>query len=188
MEPLDRTRPKTAFVFAGGGSFGAVQVGMLRSLVSHGLNADLVVGSSVGAMNGAYYAGTPTAEGVEGLARIWRGLRRQDVFPVRWRDWLGFVRRRDFLVRTEGLHRLVHTHLPYSNLQDAQIRCTSLRPISCPARPSLSRKVPLRRPLSPAPRFPLPSRPCKSMVSTSPLALSRAAHRFIKPSRAARRA
>jgi NTE family protein len=94
---------------------------MLRSLVGHGLNADMVVGSSVGAMNGAYYAGTPTTEGVEDLARIWRGLRRQDVFPVRWRDWLGFLRRRDFLVRTEGLHRLVHTHLPYRNLQDAKI-------------------------------------------------------------------
>jgi NTE family protein len=53
----DRTQPKTAFVFAGGGSFGAVQVGMLHSLVAHGLSADVVVGSSVGAMNGAYYAG-----------------------------------------------------------------------------------------------------------------------------------
>jgi NTE family protein len=77
MEPLavssDRRQPKTAFVFAGGGSFGAVQVGMLRSLVGRGLNADLVVGSSVGAMNGAYYAGTPTAEGGEygeDLARL----------------------------------------------------------------------------------------------------------------------
>jgi NTE family protein len=78
----DRTRPKTAFVFAGGGSFGAVQVGMLHSLVGHGLSADVVVGSSVGAMNGAYYAGTPTPKGVEALARVWRGLRRQDVFPV----------------------------------------------------------------------------------------------------------
>src|SRR4029078_8165617 len=52
----DRTQPKTAFVFAGGGSFGAVQVGMLHSLVCHGLSADGVGGSSVGAMNGAYYA------------------------------------------------------------------------------------------------------------------------------------
>lgn len=117
----DRTQPKTAFVFAGGGSFGAVQVGMLHSLVCHGLSADVVVGSSVGAMNGAYYAGTPTAEGVEALARIWRSLRRQDVFPIMLRDWLRFVRRRDFLVGSEGLYRLVHAHLPYQNLQDAKI-------------------------------------------------------------------
>jgi hypothetical protein len=33
--------PKTAFVFAGGGSFGSVQVGMLRALLSHGVTADI---------------------------------------------------------------------------------------------------------------------------------------------------
>ena len=43
---------KTAFVFAGGGSFGAIQVGMLHSLAAHGVAADMVVGSSVGALNG----------------------------------------------------------------------------------------------------------------------------------------
>src|SRR5260370_42637885 len=46
---------RTAFVFAGGGSFGAVQVGMMQSLAQHGITADMVVGSSVGALNGAYY-------------------------------------------------------------------------------------------------------------------------------------
>ncbi len=60
---MSGTAPKTAFVFAGGGSFGAVQVGMLRSLVAHGLRADMVVGSSLGAMNGAYCAGAPTVDG-----------------------------------------------------------------------------------------------------------------------------
>ena len=59
---------KTAFVFAGGGSFGAIQVGMLHSLAAHGITADMVVGSSVGALNGAFYAGDPTLEGVERLA------------------------------------------------------------------------------------------------------------------------
>ena len=55
---------KTAFVFAGGGSFGAIQVGMMQSLAAHGISADMVVGSSVGALNGAYYAGDPTLKGV----------------------------------------------------------------------------------------------------------------------------
>jgi NTE family protein len=71
---------RTAFVFAGGGSFGAIQVGMMRSLAEHGITADMVVGSSVGALNGAYYAGDPTLDGILRLAEIWRGLRRQDVF------------------------------------------------------------------------------------------------------------
>ena len=63
---------KTAFVFAGGGSFGAIQVGMLHSLAAHGIAADMVVGSSVGALNGAFYAGDPTLKGVERLETIWR--------------------------------------------------------------------------------------------------------------------
>jgi len=114
-------QPKTAFVFAGGGSFGAIQVGMLHSLVSHGIAADMVFGSSVGALNGAYYAGAPTLEGVRELEAIWRSLRRQDIFPVTWRTLLGFVRRRDFLVTPDGLRKLIDTHLPYRNLEDAKI-------------------------------------------------------------------
>jgi NTE family protein len=78
-------RSRTAFVFAGGGSFGAIHVGMLHSLASRGIAADIVVGSSVGALNGAYYAGNPTIEGIQRLDTIWRGLRRSDVFPLTWR-------------------------------------------------------------------------------------------------------
>jgi NTE family protein len=74
LSVLDQIGPvKTAFVFAGGGSFGAIQVGMLHSLAAHGIAADMVVGSSVGALNGAFYAGDPTLGGVERLATVWRG-------------------------------------------------------------------------------------------------------------------
>ena len=121
LVPDNANRPRTAFVFAGGGSFGCVQVGMLRALVAHGLTANMVVGSSVGAMNAAFYAGMPTAEGVEKLAAIWRSLRRQDVFPITWRTLIGFIRRRDFLVAADGVRRLIDTHVPYRNLEEAKI-------------------------------------------------------------------
>jgi NTE family protein len=114
-------RPKTAFVFAGGGSLGAVQVGMLHSLVAHGITADMVVGSSVGALNGAYYAGDPTLGGVERLGEIWRGLTRRDVFPVTWKTLLGFVWRRDFLISHDGIRKLIDDHMPFRNLQDAKL-------------------------------------------------------------------
>jgi NTE family protein len=112
---------KTAFVFAGGGSFGAIQVGMMHSLAAHGISADMVVGSSVGALNGAYYAGDPTLKGVLQLETIWRGLQRQDVFPVTWRTMLGFLWRRDFLIPHDGIQKLIDDHLPYRNLQDARL-------------------------------------------------------------------
>jgi NTE family protein len=112
---------KTALIFAGGGSLGSIQVGMLRALLANGVTADMVVGSSVGALNGAYFAGAPTVEGVERLAEIWLGLRREDVFPVTWRSIAGFMVRGDFLVPADGVRRLVDAHLPYRNLEEANI-------------------------------------------------------------------
>jgi NTE family protein len=122
LQVLDRTgSAKTAFVFAGGGSYGAIQVGMMHSLAARGISADMVVGSSVGALNGAYYAGDPTLKGVLQLETIWRGLTRHDVFPVTWRTLLGFLRRRDFLIPHDGIQKLIDDHLPYRNLQDAEL-------------------------------------------------------------------
>jgi NTE family protein len=112
---------QTALVLAGGGSFGAIQVGMLHALAANGVSADMVVGSSVGAINGAYYAGAPTLKGVLELETIWRGLQRHDVFPVTWRTLLGFLWRRDFLIPHDGIRKLIDDHLPYRNLQDAQL-------------------------------------------------------------------
>lgn len=117
----DTSAKKTAFVFAGGGSFGAIQVGMLQSLAAHGIGADMVVGSSVGALNGAFYAGNPTVGGMDRLAEIWRDLKRHDVFPMTWRTLLGFLWRRDFLITHDGIRKLIDDHIPFRNLEDAQL-------------------------------------------------------------------
>jgi NTE family protein len=111
----------TAFVLAGGGSFGAVQVGMLRALVEHGVMPDLVVGSSVGAINGAYFAAAPDLEGIAKLEAIWRSLRRSEVFPVGLRSMLGLLAPRNFLVDPDGLRRIIEERLPYRKLEQARI-------------------------------------------------------------------
>ena len=111
--------PKTAFVLAGGGSLGAVQVGMLRALLECGVEPDMVVGSSVGAINAAYFAGEPTLEGVSKLGRLWCGLKRSDIFPWTWRRLFGFIRGRGHLVPSDGLRSLLDRHLPYRDLKDA---------------------------------------------------------------------
>ena len=113
---------KTAFVFAGGGSFGAIQVGMMHSLAAHGISADMVVGSSVGALNGAYLCRRSDAEGRaaagDDLARTDSGTTS---FRSRWRTLLGFIWRRDFLIPHDGIRKLIDDHLPYRNLQDAKL-------------------------------------------------------------------
>ena len=55
------------------------------------------------------------------LETIWRGLQRQDVFPITWRTLLGFVWRRDFLIPHDGIQKLIDDYLPYRNLQDAKL-------------------------------------------------------------------
>ena len=115
------TEGKTAFVFAGGGSLGAIQVGMLRTLLAHGVRPDFVVGASVGAINASYFAAVPNVDGVAALGRIWSGLRRSDVFPFTLVNALGLIRHPGNLVDPSGLRRLIETNLPYARLEDAPL-------------------------------------------------------------------
>src|ERR1700736_632803 len=108
----------TAFVFTGGGSLGAIQVGMLRTLLSHGVRPDFVVGSSVGAINASYFAAAPNLDGVAALERIWSGLRRSDVFPLTLVSALGLLMHPGNLVDPVGLGRLIEPNLPYRCLEE----------------------------------------------------------------------
>ncbi len=120
----ETTAVSTAFVLAGGGSLGAIEVGMLKALVARGVRADLLVGASVGAVNAAYFAGDPTPAGVGHLERVWRGLRRADVFPLPTiRTVLGLAAGRGHLLDPSPLRRLLERHLPYGRLEEARVPC-----------------------------------------------------------------
>ncbi len=114
----------TAFVFAGGGSLGAIEVGMLRALVQRGIQPDFVVGSSVGAINAVQFAADPTPAGIERLERIWRTVRREEVFPVSSLGaLLRLLTRRGYLVAQTALRRLLERHLPVRQLEDTVLPC-----------------------------------------------------------------
>lgn len=109
----------TAFVLSGGASLGAAQAGMLTALSEAGVRPDLVVGTSVGAINGAWVAGGVDCDG---LSAVWRSLRRDTVFPARAVDGLlGFVGRREHLVPDIGIRRLLREHLRFARLEDAPV-------------------------------------------------------------------
>lgn len=112
-------KPRTAFVLAGGGSLGAVQAGMLRALYERGVSADLVVGTSAGAINGAFIASRPqTVSTAAELGELWRGVTRGQVFPLNpLTGLLGFLGNRDHLVPGSGLERLVSRHLDRTRLE-----------------------------------------------------------------------
>ena len=113
----------TAFVLTGGGSLGAVQVGMLAALHAHGIEPDLLVGTSAGALNAAYLAGPGTTEDrLQALADLWRHARRQDVFVTRPRRWLAAtVGTAPSLFADTKLRALVQHHLGFDRLEDARM-------------------------------------------------------------------
>lgn len=67
----DRGSYEVAFVLGGGGILGAHEVGMLRALAESSIEPDVILGTSVGAINGAMFAADPTVEGVRRLGRLW---------------------------------------------------------------------------------------------------------------------
>ena len=118
-----RETEKTAFVLSGGAALGAIQAGMLSALYEREIRPDLVVGTSVGAINAAFVASRPQIPDTAGeLAEIWRGIGRGDVFPLNpVTGFLGFFGARDHLVPDAGLRRLLEEHLEFERLQDAAI-------------------------------------------------------------------
>lgn len=73
-----------AFVLGGGGVRGAVEIGMLQALFEAGVTPDLVVGTSVGAINGAAVAAHPSADVVAELERAWASPAAGAVYGDAW--------------------------------------------------------------------------------------------------------
>jgi NTE family protein len=118
-----RDRPKTAFVLSGGAALGAIQVGMLRALYDRDVEPDLIVGTSVGAVNGAFIASRPFAPATtDELADIWRGLGRGQVFPLNpLTGFLGFFGARTNLVPERGLRELLVEHIGCQRLEQTAV-------------------------------------------------------------------
>ncbi len=106
---------------AGGGSLGAVEVGMLRALLDANVRPDFIVGASAGAINGAFFASDPTPNGVARLTEIWCALKRRDLFPFSFANLFGLLTGRDHVCGHGGLRNLLQKHLPYRTLEEAAI-------------------------------------------------------------------
>jgi len=101
-------QPRTAFVLSGGGNQGVSQVGMLRALLERGIVPDVVIGTSVGALNGAVVATDPVVSQIDHLEEVWAGLTSEQVFPggTLRRAW-NLLRRDDHLISNEGLREMI---------------------------------------------------------------------------------
>jgi NTE family protein len=118
------TAAGTALVLGGGGVLGATEVGMLAALADAGVVPDLVVGTSIGAINGALVADDPGPASVERLTDLWRGLSSDSVF-----GGTSLARLRGIAARSgtalhgnEALRELLGAHLRATRFEDLAVR------------------------------------------------------------------
>lgn len=97
-----------AFVLGGGGVRGAVHVGMLQALFEAGVRPGLVVGTSIGAINGAAVAADPGLSVVDRLGDAWASPTANEVYGEPWYRQLGrLARSRTHLYDPAALRRLI---------------------------------------------------------------------------------
>ncbi|TFV89227.1 patatin-like phospholipase family protein [Blastococcus sp. CT_GayMR16] len=120
--PVPAGRGGTAFVLGGGGMLGAAEVGMLRALVEHHIRPDLIVGTSVGAINGAFVAADPTPGAVDRLRGLWGELASEGIFSGSVLARVGtLVRTRTHLHPREPLRDLLMAHLPAQTFAELRV-------------------------------------------------------------------
>ncbi len=115
-------RGGTAFVLGGGGVLGAAEVGMLRALFEHQIRPDMIVGTSVGAINGALVAADPTVSAVNRLRGLWEELAATGIFAGFLLTRLAtFARTRTHLHAWEPLRDLLTARLPAKTFAELEV-------------------------------------------------------------------
>ena len=111
----------TAFVLGGGGLLGAHQVGMLRALAEVGIMPDLVVGTSIGAVNGAMVAAEPDNAAAR-LHDLWCSDALQEAFSENlWERAVRLARSGTHLHSIEPLRKMLADTLPVSDFADLAV-------------------------------------------------------------------
>ena len=110
---------RTAFVLGGGGILGATQVGMLRALLDRGIRPDLVLGTSIGSVNGAFVAADPTPASADRLAKVWRKVSEEgDFLENPFRQAARAAKYRTHFMSTRPLQRLIDENLGVGRIED----------------------------------------------------------------------
>lgn len=113
---------RTAFVLGGGGLLGACEAGMAQALLEHGIVPDLVVGTSIGAINGAAVAAEPSPQGAARLVRLWSELSDEGVLGGTLLGRLGrLVRHGTHLHSNAPLARLLADRLPVTRFEELPV-------------------------------------------------------------------
>jgi NTE family protein len=77
-------KEQVVLVLQGGGALGAYQAGVYQALMEGGIEPDWIIGTSIGAINGALIAGNEPSERVARLREFWGGVGRKGPFDELW--------------------------------------------------------------------------------------------------------
>lgn len=115
--------PTTAFVLGGGGRWGAVEVGMLQALVDAGVRPDLIVGTSIGAINGAVFATDPGPGGIASLRSLWAEVARSDLLGAGvWERVKYLAQTRVAVQDAAPMRELLEAALGDTRIEDLRVR------------------------------------------------------------------
>lgn len=110
---------RDVLVLSGGAARGAVQVGMVQTLMEAGIRPCGFVGTSVGALNAAFLAWEPTLDRANALADRWQQLRTRDIFPGgTWARLAHLAQRHPYLFSSDALRTLIAEWVPVRRLED----------------------------------------------------------------------
>lgn len=113
---------KTAFVLGGGGKWGAVEVGMMRALVEANIEPDVMVGTSIGAFNGAVFACDPGPQGLRGLEELWTQVASSGLLSTRIVDRIKtFTRLRVAIQDPQPLRDMLEAALPVRTFEELAV-------------------------------------------------------------------
>jgi NTE family protein len=116
-------RPRTAFVLGGGGNLGSIQVGQLRALLERRITPDVVVGCSVGSLNGAALAADPSLATIDRMAGFWSNLSKNDIFPSNGRTrgpWL-FIKQGLSAYGDHGLRNVIDKWMDITDFSETKL-------------------------------------------------------------------
>src|SRR5207248_2116761 len=77
-------KEQVVLVLQGGGALGAYQAGVYQALMEGGIEPDWVIGTSIGAINGAIIAGNEPANRIARLREFWDGVTRKTPLDQLW--------------------------------------------------------------------------------------------------------
>lgn len=113
---------RTVFVLSGGAAMGALQVGMMRALIERRILPDLILGCSIGAMNGMVLAGGPSLATVGRMQDVWMDLIDRELVPTGLLPSpVQLFRRGESISTNNGLRDLIADVVPAATFEDLAV-------------------------------------------------------------------